>query len=55
MFLFKFMFIEPYGKRGSVGHRTETIRKFFPETWLWQLSEVGLVSILMLDIFLRAF
>lgn len=22
----------------------ETIRKFFPETWIWQLLEVGLVN-----------
>lgn len=22
----------------------ETIRKFFPETWIWQLHEVGLVK-----------
>lgn len=22
----------------------ETVRKFFPETWIWQLSEVGLVN-----------
>lgn len=22
----------------------QTVRKFFPETWIWQLSEVGLVN-----------
>lgn len=22
----------------------ETVRKFFPETWIWQLFEVGLVN-----------
>lgn len=22
----------------------ETVRKFFPETWIWQLHEVGLVN-----------
>lgn len=22
----------------------ETVRKFFPETWIWQLAEVGLVN-----------
>lgn len=24
--------------------RIETVRKFFPETWIWQLLEVGLVN-----------
>lgn len=45
------MFIGQFGASGGAAQRTETIRKFFPESWLWQLSEVGLVSILMLDIF----
>ncbi|KAF7699972.1 alpha-2-macroglobulin-like [Silurus meridionalis] len=38
-----------YGERGYSGYSmsgldggsTKTVRKFFPETWLWQLSEVG--------------
>ncbi|KAF5901964.1 alpha-2-macroglobulin-like, partial [Clarias magur] len=39
-----------YGEHGSIGHdyqpgapsrEIETARKFFPETWLWQLTKVG--------------
>ncbi|XP_047676904.1 alpha-2-macroglobulin isoform X1 [Tachysurus fulvidraco] len=33
---------QPRGKAGQPGNRDiATDRKFFPETWLWQLSEVG--------------
>ncbi|KAI5630560.1 alpha-2-macroglobulin-like isoform X2 [Silurus asotus] len=44
----------PYAMEGLSGHArygsvldyepTETVRKFFPETWIWQMSEVGLVN-----------
>ncbi|XP_066514765.1 alpha-2-macroglobulin-like [Hoplias malabaricus] len=37
----------PLAEVGMAGHpgprltQTETVRKFFPETWIWQLAEVG--------------
>ncbi|XP_060743884.1 alpha-2-macroglobulin-like isoform X3 [Tachysurus vachellii] len=33
---------QPRGEAGEAGRQDiKTVRKFFPETWLWQLSEVG--------------
>lgn len=41
-----------FGFGGSVGNPAEKIRKFFPETWIWDLIPVGYVSCTMALLFI---
>ncbi len=42
--LFEFSDRNEYQIVGSTLPPVETVRTFFPETWIWQLTEVGYVN-----------